>query len=119
MPSSSTYVQARERGTIASLTMFGPQGELITDQQQLGTLYFSYQRVLDRFAPSITSDIITYLSSSFSVEEIFQAVFQMNPLGATGPDGFPAHFYQSHWPIIYKDVYYFVLNVLNNQETLD
>lgn len=43
----------------------------------------------------------------------------MNPLGTAGPDGFPAHFYQSHWPIIHKDVCYFVLNVLNNQETLD
>lgn len=60
-----------------------------------------------------------YLSASFSTEEIYQAVFQMNPLCSPGPDGFLAQFYQSHWFIIHKDVCEFVLNVLNNQSTLD
>lgn len=42
----------------------------------------------------------------------------MNAFGASGPDGFPTHFYQNFWPTIYKDVYSYVLNILNNSAPL-
>lgn len=31
-----------------------------------------------------------------SVKEIEYAIFQMNPLGNPGPNGFPATFFQNH-----------------------
>lgn len=36
------------------------------------------------------------LNRSFSIEEVKDAVFQMNPLSSPRPDGFLAGFYQTH-----------------------
>lgn len=43
----------------------------------------------------------------------------MNPLGASSPDGFPAHFFQTHQDFIKNDICQFALNVLNNHGSLD
>jgi hypothetical protein len=40
----------------------------------------------------------------FSDEEIADALFQMSPLKAPGPDGFPVHFFQRHWGTMKSDV---------------
>lgn len=37
----------------------------------------------------------------------------MTPLSSLGPDGFLAHFYQSNWEVLEKEVCRFVLHVLN------
>jgi hypothetical protein len=39
-----------------------------------------------------------------SEKEIADVLFQMGPLKALSPDGFPARFYQRHWNILNKDV---------------
>jgi hypothetical protein len=44
------------------------------------------------------------LCKEFSEKEILDAMFQMGPLKAAGPDGFPARFYQRHWDIVGKDI---------------
>jgi hypothetical protein len=44
----------------------------------------------------ITDEMNVDLCRSFSAEEISDALFQMGPLKAPGPDGFPARFYQRH-----------------------
>jgi hypothetical protein len=41
----------------------------------------------------------------FSTEEIGDALFQMGPLKAPGPDGFPACFFQRNWEVMRKDIY--------------
>ena len=52
----------------------------------------------------ITDDMNKALCRSFSAEEISDALFQMGPLKAPGPDGFPARFYQRHWEVLKNDV---------------
>jgi hypothetical protein len=44
------------------------------------------------------------LTSPFTMAEIKEAVFQMEHNKATGPDGFPAEFYQVFWEIIKEDM---------------
>ncbi|XP_042939342.1 uncharacterized protein LOC122274363 [Carya illinoinensis] len=53
------------------------------------------------------------LSKQFTAEEIKDALFQMNPMGAPGPDGFSALFYQSHWEVIGEDITKAALEILN------
>ena len=52
----------------------------------------------------ITDDMNEALCRTFSAEEISDALFQMGPLKAPGPDGFPARFYQRHWEVLKNDV---------------
>jgi hypothetical protein len=40
--------------------------------------------------------------------EILQAVHQLGPLKAPGPNGIPAAFYQKFWPIVQQDVLHMV-----------
>ncbi|XP_042988721.1 uncharacterized protein LOC122316237 [Carya illinoinensis] len=53
------------------------------------------------------------LDAKFSAGEVKEALFQMNPLGSPGPDGFLAKFYQVHWDIVGDKVTQAVLEVLN------
>ena len=40
----------------------------------------------------------------FSDKEIADALFQIGPLKAPGPDGFPAHFFQRNWEVMREQV---------------
>jgi hypothetical protein len=44
------------------------------------------------------------LCAPFSEKEISDALFQIGPLKAPGPDGFPARFLQRNWDILREDV---------------
>jgi hypothetical protein len=46
--------------------------------------------------PKISEEMNEGLCRPFSAEEISDALFQMGPLKAPGPDGFPARFFQRH-----------------------
>jgi hypothetical protein len=46
------------------------------------------------FAPKITMEMNWDLCKQYSEEEISNALFQIGPLKALGPDGFPARFFQ-------------------------
>ena len=54
------------------------------------------------------------LSRDFTANEIKEAVFQMGPTKAPGPDGMNALFYQKFWHIVGPDVVNVVLDFLNN-----
>lgn len=53
------------------------------------------------------------LLANFSYEEIKEAVFQMNGLGASGLDGFFANFFHKNWHSVGQDVCKFVSDVCN------
>lgn len=44
------------------------------------------------------------LCEEFTEEEISLAMFQIGPLKAPGPDGFPARFYQRNWGAVKQDI---------------
>ena len=54
------------------------------------------------------------MSSDFSADEIKEAVFQMAPTKAPGPDGMNAVFYQKFWHIVGDNVVSVVLDFFNS-----
>ena len=61
----------------------------------------------------ITDEQNALLVAELSKNEVEEAIQQMAPLKALGPDGFPPLFYQKFWPSIGEDVSKAVLNCLN------
>ena len=54
----------------------------------------------------------------FSAKEIKDAVFQLGPVKASGPIGFPAVFFQRYWDIVGSAVITTVLSFLNSGHLL-
>ena len=53
------------------------------------------------------------MSSDFSADEIKEAVFQMAPTKALGPDGMNAFFHQKFWHIVVDNVVSAILDFFN------
>jgi hypothetical protein len=60
--------------------------------------------ITDLISPCITDDMNNNLCAPFSEKEISDALFQIGPLKAPGPDGFPARFLQRNWYLFKADV---------------
>jgi hypothetical protein len=54
--------------------------------------------------PQLFEEERVILTSPFSEERVFDAISNMEHNKAPGPDGFPAEFYQSFWPVIKNDL---------------
>ena len=54
--------------------------------------------------PQLRSDEHEILSAPFTEKEVFEAIAQMKPNKAQGPDGFPAEFYKKCWHIVIDDL---------------
>ena len=70
--------------------------------------------VLDLIGNRVNNDMNDFLTKPFSELEISDAVFQIGPLKAPGPDGFPARFFQRNWGEIKGDVVRGVLEFFEN-----
>jgi hypothetical protein len=53
--------------------------------------------VIELLEPCISEGTNESLCAEFSDKEISDALFQIGPLKAPGPDGFPARFFQRNW----------------------
>ena len=62
------------------------------------------QEVTHLFDQCITDDMNDTLCKPFTEEEISNALFQIGPLKATGPDGLPARFFQRNWGLLKEDI---------------
>src|SRR4051794_39293344 len=59
------------------------------------------------------------LLKPFEEGEVKTTLFQMFPTKAPGPNGFPAHFFQTHWDICGEEVTQAVLRVLKGEDSLE
>jgi hypothetical protein len=60
--------------------------------------------VVNLFEEKITADMNDQLCKPFTEEEISYAMFQIGPLKAPGPDGFPARFFQRNWGVLKEEI---------------
>jgi hypothetical protein len=58
------------------------------------------EELIDLLHEPITEDINSALCKEFSNEEVSDALFQIGPLKAPGPDGMPGRFFQCNWALI-------------------
>jgi hypothetical protein len=78
------------------------------------------EKTCEVVAGKLNDDQVSWCSQPFSREEVEEAIFQMHPLKAPGPDGLPALFYHKYWNIIQKFVSWFwtFLTTLHPQNQL-
>lgn len=112
--------------------MMGSNGEIITAQNQLVNLLYSFysqlftssnshsiEDCLQGLSDCVTANMNNHLFACFTESEVIYALFQMNPLGAPGPDGlFPCSFFSETLALIKSDVCCYVLNFLNHNGSL-
>lgn len=60
--------------------------------------------IVDCMNERVTGVMNESLLKDFTTKEVSDAHFQIGPLKAPGPDGFPARFFQRNWSIVKKDV---------------
>jgi type III secretory pathway component EscR len=60
--------------------------------------------ITDTLQQLVDDDMNNILCADFTVKEINDALFQIGPLKAPGPDGFPARFLQRNWELLRYDV---------------
>ncbi|XP_041011395.1 uncharacterized protein LOC121255185 [Juglans microcarpa x Juglans regia] len=103
-------------------------GQILTNPDDIGgefqsvfrDLFTSFNPIvpnslLENLRPTVMLEMNFSLTKVYSREEIELAIFQMNPLGSPGPDGFPVIFFQKHWHIVGDDVVAAVLELLNTK----
>jgi hypothetical protein len=85
-----------------------------TDMERMTRNYFQsvYTRdptlesapVVSLFEEKITTQMNEQLCKPFTENEISDALFQIGPLKAPGPDGFPARFFQRNWGVLKDEI---------------
>ena len=78
-----------------------------------GTLFSTesptdFEQALDGLRPLVTEEMNTKLLIEPTEEEIKNALFQMHPNKAPGPDGMHALFFQKFWHVVGNDIITFV-----------
>jgi len=126
------HQKATQRRNVNSINKLRDGNEQwIEDDDQIETLllhYFSdiYKtrgvhdlgKITGLIQPRITVEMNHRLLQPYTEAEILEAIMQMHPLKAPGPDGMPALFFQHYWHIVGKDVVQFVLNILQGNVDL-
>ena len=121
--------QRKRTNTIARLR--AANGEWQTDQGVLGTMAVDYfnnlfstssphaiSEVTSQVDSVVSEDMNDSLLATFTEDEIRQALFQMSPSKAPGPDGMTVLFFQKYWHIVGPDVIAVVLDFLNTGRML-
>ena len=75
------------------------------------------EEVLSHIPWKVGANLNARLNAEYTKEEVKEALFQMFPTKAPGPDGFPAHFFQRHWELCGDEVTDMVLRVLKGEDS--
>nr|XP_051205578.1 uncharacterized protein LOC127319648 [Lolium perenne] len=94
-----------------------PDGSWAENEEEIGEMATSFfanlytkdddvlpADLLHLFSPRVDDDMNQTLCAPFSEKEISDALFQIGPLKAPGPDGFPARFLQRNWDLLKEDI---------------
>lgn len=76
-------------------------------------------QVLDTVPCKVTPSMNEALNAPYTQMEVKNALFQMFPLKAPDPDGYPAHYFQQHWEVCGDDVTNVVLKIVEGTETAE
>ena len=76
------------------------------------------EECLEAVPQKVTPDMQLFLSGEYNADEIKEALFQMGPTKAPGPDGMNALFYQKFWHIVGDTVVAAALDFLNSGHML-
>ncbi|XP_031402735.1 uncharacterized protein LOC116212324 [Punica granatum] len=68
--------------------------------------------------PAVLHDKLQHLDRAITPEEVYRALFDMDPFKAPGPDGFQAVFFQKNWSVISEAVIKFVRDVFENRRSI-
>jgi hypothetical protein len=60
--------------------------------------------LVNLFEEKVSPEMNAKLCDEFSEKEISDALFQIGPLKAPGPDGFPARFFQRNWGTLKEEI---------------
>lgn len=60
--------------------------------------------VLGCIEPKVTQHMNERLDASFTEKEVADVLFQIGPIKAPGPDGFPAWFFQKNWSLLKEEI---------------
>ena len=103
-----------------------PSGRWLNQSEDIGKAFINYYiklfssscpvsqcGALDKIPQVVTDEMNADLVGVFQEWEILEAINQMVPLKALGPNGMPPLFYQHFWPVVDKDVTSSVLMWLN------
>jgi hypothetical protein len=92
----------------------GPFTNDVAEMEDMASAFFQdlYTRddvvepdiILETMQPCVDEHMNEKLTAPFTEKEISDALFQIGPLKAPGPDGFPARFLQRNWGILKEDV---------------
>ncbi|KAL9664620.1 hypothetical protein QQ045_020025 [Rhodiola kirilowii] len=85
-------------------------------QSDRGRSYSRIQQEVSFIPQCVSQDMIDILNAPFSDLEVQEAIFQMYPTKAPGPDGFPAIFYQKSWPLLKEKVTHSILRMLSSRK---
>ena len=76
------------------------------------------EEVLNVVPSKFTSQMNEDMLKPFDEQEVKAALFQMFQRKAPGPDGFPAHFFQTHWDLCGEEVTLAVLRVIKGEDDM-
>jgi hypothetical protein len=108
-------VSCAKKNKILRLTI--KDGQTTKDRKEMVGMATDFLKKLYMVDPGVSTTEITHLfqhcisdetntsmCKEFYEEEISDALFQIGPLKAPGPDGFPARFFQRNWSVLKRDV---------------